>query len=141
MKLQTMYKVNLLDGVPALASNDNVVAAWAFGSGQTGEIRRGSDLDIAVLFATKPGLDEQIDLLLALQDAYGLEDVDLVVLNEASAILRFEAVSGRRLFCRDPERYATFVSLTAREYEHAIAMIERALAWRRTALQRQLNIV
>lgn len=74
--------------------------------------------------------DEQLDLLGRLQAALGLDEVDLVVLNEAHVILRFEAVSGRRLFIRDLPALAEFVSLTAREYEDAMALVERGLRWR-----------
>ena len=45
-------------------------------------------------------------------------------------MVRFEAVSGRRLFIRDLPAAAAFVSLTAREYEDDMALIERGLRWR-----------
>lgn len=50
-----------------------------------------------------------------------------MILNDANPILRFEAVSGRMLFCRDIQRMADFVSLTAREYEDEMAQWQRAL--------------
>jgi hypothetical protein len=56
-----------------------------------------------------------------------VEEIDLVVLNEANAFLRFEALSGQSLFCRDPARRAEFASLTAREYEDEMAFWQRAL--------------
>jgi hypothetical protein len=62
-----------------------------------------------------------------------LDNIDLVVLNAAAPILRFEAVSGRLLFCRDATQRAAFVSLTAREYEESMAMVQRALAERAVA--------
>ena len=55
------------------------------------------------------------------------------VIAQGSPILRFEAASGRLLCCRDAGRRATFVSLTAREYEESIAMVQRALAVRALA--------
>jgi hypothetical protein len=66
-----------------------------------------------------------------LQSALNIEEIDLVVLNKANPILRFEAISGRSLFCRDLSRRAEFASLTAREYEDSMAMVERALAERK----------
>jgi predicted nucleotidyltransferase len=104
-----------------------LVAAWAFGSSQDGHVGPGSDIDIAVLFESPPSLEMQIALLAKLQDALHFEDIDLVVLNDANPILRFEAISGRPLFCRDLERRAGFASLTAREYEDAMALWQRAL--------------
>jgi predicted nucleotidyltransferase len=105
----------------------NVVAAWAFGSAQDGRVGTGSDVDIAVLMESPPSLDERIELLSRLQDALGVEEIDLVVLNEANAIVRFEAISGEPLFCRDLARRAEFASLTAREYEDEMAFWKRAL--------------
>ena len=104
-----------------------LVAAWAFGSAQDGTVSLGSDVDIAVLFESAPSLDTQIALLAELQEALQFEDIDLVVLNDANPILRFEAISGRPLFCRDLERRAGFASLTAREYEDEMALWQRAL--------------
>ncbi len=110
-----------------LAAAPAVLAAWVFGSAQKGQIRPGGDLDIGVLFVSKPSFDEQLDLLGNLQQALQFEDIDLVPLNEANPILRFEAISGRAVFCRDAGRRAEFASLTAREYEDEMAMLERAL--------------
>jgi predicted nucleotidyltransferase len=48
-----------------LAHIPPVIAAWVFGSAQGGQIQPGSDLDIGVLFETKPSLEELIDLAAA----------------------------------------------------------------------------
>ncbi len=100
-----------------------VIAAWAFGSARDGEIRPGGDVDVAVLFDRSPSLDERVELLIHLQRALQFEAIDLVVLNGASPITRFEAVSGRPIFTRDASQRAEFVSLTAREYEDEMALL------------------
>jgi predicted nucleotidyltransferase len=105
----------------------NVIAAWAFGSTQRGEVLKGSDVDIAVLFQTIPSLDELASLRAELQAHLQFDDIDLLVLNGASPITRFEAVTGRSIFCRDVGERAEFVSLTAREYEDTIAFIQLGL--------------
>lgn len=115
---------------PIWETTPDVIAAWAFGSARDGQMRDGGDVDIGLLMARPPSLDEQLDLLGRLQDTLGLDEVDLVILNEAHVILRFEAVSGRRLFTRDLPALAEFVSLTAREYEDEMALYQRALRWR-----------
>ena len=112
-----------------LARHPRVLAGWVFGSAQSGVVRPGGDLDVAVLFEAKPGLDEMADLRADLQEALNFEEIDLVVLNGAHPITRFEAISGRRIYCRDPGRTAGFVSRTAREYEDAMALLARGLAW------------
>ena len=109
------------------ARDDNIVAAWIFGSAREGTIRPGADIDVGVLFARMPSIDELADLRAALQDALAFDEIDLVILNEASPILRFEAVSGRPIYTADRESRATFVSLTAREYEDEMAQWKRAL--------------
>ena len=111
----------------SLSQEHHVVAAWHFGSTREGIIRPGADIDIGVLFARMPSIDELADLRAALQDALAFDEIDLVVLNNASPILRFEAVSGRPVYVADNEARATFVSLTAREYEDEMAQWQRAL--------------
>ena len=104
-----------------------ITGAWLFGSAQNGEIREGGDVDMGVLFDEKPGVDVLALLRARLQKALEFEEVDLVVLNDASPILRFEALCGMRIYCRDEERCAEFASLTAREYEDEMALCERWL--------------
>jgi predicted nucleotidyltransferase len=111
-----------------------VLAAWAFGSAAGGRVAPGSDVDVGVWFASRPTFDQQLALLGRLQDALGVDEIDLVLLNDANPILRFEALSGRTLYNRDPSRCAGFASLTAREYEDAMAFWERGLQIRRQAL-------
>ena len=86
----------------------------AFRFSQRGCCAPKSDIDIGVFFASKPTLEELADLRADLTEALHFEDVDLVPLNDAHPLLRFEAVSGRRLFVRELETVAGFVSLTAR---------------------------
>lgn len=110
-----------------LAAAPAIVAAWLFGSAQSGELRPGGDLDIAVLFETPPTLDMLAGLRSDLQQATQIDAIDLVALNNASPVLRFEAVSGQDIYCRDMSKRATFVSLLACEYEDEMAQLQRAL--------------
>ncbi len=128
-----MRTISVQDAAEILAARTNIVAAWVFGSAQSGEARDGADLDIGVLFETKPDLDELASLRADLQTALHFDQIDLVVLNDASSVLRFEAASGRRVHCRDAGRCAEFVSLAAREYEDDMAMVERCLKHRPAA--------
>ena len=105
----------------------NVVAAWVFGSAQEGRVRPGGDVDIGILYDRLPTLVERFDLLARLERVLAFAEIDLVPLNEANVVLRFEAASGRSLFCRDLTQRAEFVSLTAREYEMAMALWQDGL--------------
>lgn len=102
-----------------------VVGGWLFGSASRGEVRVGGDVDIGVLFETNPDLDMLAGCRMRLQRALRFDEIDLTSLNEASPLLRFEALCGTRVYCADDDRCAEFASLTAREYEDAMAMIRR----------------
>ena len=123
-----MFKVNWLPATTVLLKDRRVIAAWVFGSAQGGGVRPGSDLDLALLFGAPPSLDDRADLRAELQEALGFEEIDLLVLNQATSLVTFEAVSGRRLFCRDEEACAAFVSRAAREYEDELAFAGRGIA-------------
>jgi len=105
----------------------DVLGAWAFGSAQDGNLRPGSDLDVAVLFAETPGLDALAHCRASLQRALQVEHIDLVPLNGASPVLRFEALQGVRVCCHDEARCVELASQTAREYEDEMAMCQRWL--------------
>lgn len=102
-----------------------VIAVWVFGSAQDGFVRTGSDVDFGVLFYEKPRLDDLVDLRAELQETLQLEDIDVVPLNDASPILRFEALCGRCLYSADDVRRVEFTSCASREYEDEMAMLEK----------------
>lgn len=108
-------------------ASPNVIGAWVFGSAQKGYVREGGDLDIGVLFASPPSLDERATLSADLQETLHVDAIDMLVLNEAGPHARFEAVSGSMLYCRDRDRCAEFVSITAREYEDEMALVRKSL--------------
>ncbi len=120
-------RIDWHNAAQTFASFPNVISAWVFGSAQDGQIIEGSDVDIAVFFQSVPSLDERAGLRAELQTSLQFDDIDLLVLNGASPITRFEAVSGRPLYCRDVGARAEFVSLTARQYEDALAFIQWGL--------------
>lgn len=116
-----------------LSDTPGLLAVWVFGSAQGGIIRSGGDLDVGLLFEHKPDLDTLVELRARLQLALQFDEIDLVVLNDAAPILRFEAVSGRLVYCKDDGERVAFVSLTAREYESEMAFLQWGLAIRAQA--------
>jgi hypothetical protein len=66
-------------------------------------------------------------LVSRLEETMRVGEIDLAVLNGASPILRFEALSGRAVFCRNLDRRAEFASLTGREYEDEMALLRRGM--------------
>jgi predicted nucleotidyltransferase len=113
--------------IPVWETTSNVIAAWVFGSAQDGVVGAESDIDIGILIESPLSLDEKLELLGRLQASLQFEKVELIILNDAGPILRFKAVSGRPLYCRDLNQRAGFVSLTAREYEDEMAQWEKAM--------------
>jgi predicted nucleotidyltransferase len=116
-----------IDRIGIALGGAGLVGAWLFGSARDGDVRPGGDVDIGVLFERRPTLDDLSECRARLQKALTFEDVDLVPLNGASPLLRFEALCGTRVYCADEQRCAAFASLTAREYEDEMAMLDRAL--------------
>ena len=109
-------------------TQENLITVWVFGSSQNGCLKQNSDLDFGLFYSLQPTIDDLATLRAKLQLALAIEEIDLIVLNKANPILKFEAVSGRMLFCRDVENCSGFVSLCAREYEEAIAFLEYGMS-------------
>jgi predicted nucleotidyltransferase len=123
-------QVDLAALTPIWQAQPNLIAVWLFGSAQSGEVQPGSDLDFGLLFAAPPSLDELTGLSMQLQRTLDFDQFDLVPLNTAHPYLRFEAISGRPLFCRDLDRRAEFASLAARDYEDEWAFWQKGLRYR-----------
>ncbi|MEW6740587.1 MAG: nucleotidyltransferase domain-containing protein [Nitrospirota bacterium] len=102
---------NFLDNDP------NVIFALIFGSGATGKQKRGSDIDIGIYFVKPPeGLD-LLDLINVLSELTGRE-VDVVALNNASALLRHQVMKNRvALTIKDMVIYRKFREKTISDYD------------------------
>jgi uncharacterized protein len=98
-----------------------VLVAYLFGSHAIGRAGPASDRDIAVLLG--PGLTPRergrwrLELIGRLIDAYRSDAIDLVVLNDAPPLLRFEVVRVRHvLYNRDDEARVAFEVRAMREW-------------------------
>ncbi|HWQ14772.1 MAG TPA: nucleotidyltransferase domain-containing protein [Roseiflexaceae bacterium] len=90
-----------------------VLVAYLFGSRAEGRAHGRSDVDVAVLFPRELPKEErwrwQLELIGRLTDAYRTDDVDLVILNDAPPLLRYEVIRRRRvLYNRDDEARVAF---------------------------------
>ncbi len=88
----------------------DVVSVYLFGSHAEGREHRESDVDIGVLLdrsvvsSKKERFDLSLRIFADLRATTGLENIDLVVLNDAPPLLGRRIVTeGRRLICRDSE--------------------------------------
>jgi len=100
-----------------LGKDDNVIFALIFGSFSKGKQKADSDLDLAIFFKTPP---EGLDLLYyrsRLSELTGKE-VDLTVLNRASAFLRHQVMKyGIFLLIKDRSIYGRFREKTIYDYQ------------------------
>jgi predicted nucleotidyltransferase len=92
----------------AALDREGVVAAKLIGSQGRGNAGPLSDIDIGVWY--QPGLDSaarlqlRLDLIHAAVRALGTEEVDVVLLNDATPLMRHRAIrDGRGLVERDPK--------------------------------------
>jgi predicted nucleotidyltransferase len=117
--------------VARLLSQAGVEVAILFGSAASGKLRPDSDIDIdiGILLAPDRVLDFASELTLAteLEQVLGRE-VDLVRLDEASTLLRFEASQGRCLVEARPGAFADFVARALLEHEDLRPILLRCAA-------------
>lgn len=112
------YAINPAHKISETLSRDpNILFALMFGSYAAGRQKKGSDLDIGIYFE-KPleGL-ALLHLISTLSDLAG-RDVDVVVLNKASAFLRHQVMKHRiTLFIKDSVVYTKFREKTISDYD------------------------
>lgn len=100
-----------------IATDPNVAFAFLFGSWAAGRQRPGSDLDLAVYYTDPPKGLEILEVRNELSNRTGIE-VDLVILNSASAFLRHQVLkTGKRLVLNDPLIYRRFRERTIYDYQ------------------------
>lgn len=108
--------------------NPNVAFAFLFGSYAANRQRRSSDLDLAVYFHTPPEGVDILDLRNDWSNRLGVE-VDLVILNSASAFLRHQVMkTGKKLAVNDPICYRRFRERTIADYQEYRWLSERSAA-------------
>lgn len=110
--------------------------AYAFGSVVSGRATRGSDLDVAVLFADRVDAG-RLDRLSEQLSAAAGRSVDLVDLAKASPLLAHQVIAkGTCLVRRDPRTQAAFETRTVMRYldtRHLRSIQHRYLAARAQA--------
>ncbi len=100
-----------------LSRDDNICFALIFGSYAANRAAHDSDLDLAACFYEPPEGLELLDMINHLSNA-AQKEVDLVVLNRASAFLRHQIFKeGIRLLIKDPVKYREFREKTMIDYD------------------------
>jgi predicted nucleotidyltransferase len=115
----------------ALMDDPRVLCVYLFGSRAQGDAHPASDLDLAVLLDVPVSLSEELELRAEAVRILQRDDIDLVLLDQASPLLRYEVIAGgRRLFARpgfDADLYEQRVLMEYLDTAHLRAT-QRALA-------------
>lgn len=100
-----------------LAQNSQVKFAYLFGSSIQGETGPLSDIDIAVFLDGRVSpFDFRLRLSALLAQALGSERFDLVTLNDAPLLLKYEVVRGGRVIKEQKSKRVAFETKVLSEY-------------------------
>jgi predicted nucleotidyltransferase len=104
-----------------LFATHGVVLAYLFGSQAEGKAGPISDVDIAVLLGPQVDREQwfqvQLDLIGELTSLFHRDDVDVVILNEATPVLAYEVVrSGQVLYEAEPGTRVDYEVTALRRY-------------------------
>jgi predicted nucleotidyltransferase len=127
MPIDLQHLAAVLEGI------EQIEYAIVFGSAQNGIVRAGSDLDVAVWLAPADAqtIDRPLEIVGKIEDTFAVP-CDLIVLNTAGPVLRYEALKGQVLFIRPggENGFSEFYVRTCAEYEDLMAWRTRQLAYR-----------
>ena len=118
---KTMNKVSISDMVKklkeTLTMHSDIVFVFLFGSFVRGDITSFSDLDIAIYFTGTVDFYRINDLREDISEMLGIE-VDIVVLNTASPVIKMQVLKkGTLLINKDQRAYNEFFVNTVKEYD------------------------
>jgi len=100
-----------------LASKDNVLLSFVFGSATEGRLTAESDIDTAILFTEKPPPSNLLEFRDDLESISGIK-TDIVILNNASPVIRMQVLKkGVLLSKKDDAVYNDFFVRTVKEYD------------------------
>lgn len=132
-KADTDKVIFALEGLTELVRSQALLypaiqAVYLFGSQSTGKAKPDSDLDLALLL--QPGREMDFPLLelaVSLEKALG-KKVDLVILNRAGELLKYQVRRfGRLLYDRDPRSRKQFEIRGRRSFEDFLYLHRRYL--------------
>ncbi|MBI4374179.1 MAG: helix-turn-helix domain-containing protein [Deltaproteobacteria bacterium] len=109
---------NLLEKLKKFAAKeDRILLGYLFGSTARGRTRSDSDIDVAFLLKGNPTVEDKISLTSDLTELLSTENIDVVLLNEATPLLRHEIITDGKLFFSHSEEIAgQFEMKVYREY-------------------------
>ncbi len=108
--------INRLEGIKAFwEENKDIFLVYLFGS--LVERRNANDVDLAILFNTKPSYERITELFEKLYKLLSTQKIDIVNLNRAGPCLKFDIIrSGRLLYMKDTSTLNTFEIKVIKEH-------------------------
>ena len=99
-----------------LLQYNSILFAYIFGSYAQNKLRKNSDIDIAIYLIDKMDTDEYLEIKMLLTEAFKRE-VDLVILNNATPLLKYEIYKNNiLLFSHDNTAETSYKVKTLFEY-------------------------
>ena len=98
-------------------NKEDILLAFVFGSAASGRLTKESDVDIAILFSSTPEFSEILNIKDEISGIINKE-VDIVVLNGSSPVIRMQVLKNGKLIKRkDDVIYNNFYVKTVKEYD------------------------
>ena len=115
--------------VGAVSSRPDILAAYVFGSVATGQTRKDSDVDVAILLRNgiRPSRAFRLRLELMSDVGHALRrrDIEVVILNDASPLFAHRVLSnGKLVFERSASARVRFQVMTANRYADQVPAYE-----------------
>ncbi|GAB6059993.1 type VII toxin-antitoxin system MntA family adenylyltransferase antitoxin [Desulfonatronum parangueonense] len=119
---------------PVLAREDTIIASYLFGSAAKGQMRPGSDIDVALLLdENEQRLDRKrlLDRFIPLLSRAVRHDIHISILNDASYLLRVQVIhTGKLIHVTDKEKLAQFQMISTSlyaDFAHYLEMMRNGL--------------
>jgi predicted nucleotidyltransferase len=115
--------INIEPFIPALlkyfANNNDITAAYLYGSYGTGAQTPLSDVDLGILLTqgVKRTLIKQMEIESDIAGICRNDDINVLILNDGPVLLQFKVIStGRLLYERDPHTVNNFQEIVCKRY-------------------------
>lgn len=103
--------------IEKLIEEFNISLIYVFGSYAKGTNTENSDLDIGILINGDTSLMTRLSVLNEMVGILDREDIDLIILNEADEVLKFQVIKyGKLIYVRDLTEKVLFEARAMSEY-------------------------